>query len=130
MAEWPEYIKVMSRIGASVLVLGCVMVGQVFFRADSLAQAGVTFRNLLGISRGLTPVEGNFKVVLLVGVVLLIVPSSQRVLEGISKLRLPFVELNIPAWRPSLAWGAVCFVLLGVGIYGLVTPGGFLYVRF
>jgi alginate O-acetyltransferase complex protein AlgI len=130
MAEWSEPVKVISKIGASVLVLGCVMVGQVFFRADSLAQAATVFRNLLAISRGSTPIEGNFKIVLLVGAILLITPSSQRVLEGISRLRLPFVELSVPAWRPSLAWGAVCFVLLGVGIYGLVTPGGFLYVRF
>ena len=72
MAEWSEPVKVISKIGASVLVLGCVMVGQVFFRADSLAQAATVFRNLLAISRGSTPIEGNFKIVLLVGAILLI----------------------------------------------------------
>lgn len=134
LAPLPPILAGFARAGSAILVLLCVIAGQIFFRASSIHNAILVLQGAIGIhdSTAMAPDPSwrgwAFTFLLLAST--WIMPSSQRILDGTVPVKLPFFGIELPLWRPSLGWAVCACLLLIGGVYAFSAPSGFLYVQF
>lgn len=130
----------------AALTLGCVLVGQVFFRAGSARDAWHVLESLVGLHGGVglgdyaetaihSPFAGNAREIwpamaamLLVAMIL---PNTQEILgqvrEGGRAVSAAWTWLR---WRPNAAWGAAMLVLMVATLLMVSSSRSFLYFQF
>jgi D-alanyl-lipoteichoic acid acyltransferase DltB (MBOAT superfamily) len=122
-----------ARIAATALTFLAVVVGWVFFRADSLATA----MKLLGAMAGQSGIdwpEDAALQLLILGVLLLIVFFAPNTQEWMADFEPALVEVPLePArlrWRPSRRWALVMALVSVWGLLGINQYSEFLYFQF
>jgi alginate O-acetyltransferase complex protein AlgI len=127
--------------GASIaLTMACVMLAQIFFRAETTHDALLLLRRLAGIhivgSAPLLTIAWRKARFIPIGLFIVwTMPNTQQILARFKPaLRLaPSDELprRIPLyWKPSLTWGFVLGTLTMCAIISMQNPSTFLYFQF
>jgi alginate O-acetyltransferase complex protein AlgI len=135
---------------AVVITFLAVLVGQIFFRANSVHDAGYLLATLVGAHGGGSPYVGNPYMAHLsntseflrtprgasiaVAICFFIawaMPNTQEILGQIShdSVRWPSLLPKL-AWRPTLAWSFALSIIFGVSILMLDANAAFLYFQF
>jgi D-alanyl-lipoteichoic acid acyltransferase DltB (MBOAT superfamily) len=129
-----------------LLTFACVLVGQVFFRAESVRSAFYVLGTLLGRHSGSTfalmadlPSRARFALVpshawLQISLALLVVwalPNTQQILGQVENdERTGLAAITFLRWRPNLAWGAGVAALTAVVLTMIYASTSFLYFQF
>ena len=130
-----------SRAGACrsvALTYGCVLVGAVVFRAETLADAGAVLSGMLGLHGVVPPASAQERVLTVVRDWTLIAlaaaiafgaPNTQQIMRDFAPVLSPVAGRGW-AWRPNLGW-ALAFGCLGaLGLLGIGGSAEFLYFQF
>jgi hypothetical protein len=129
-----------------LLTFACVLVGQVFFRAESVRSAFYVLGTLLGRHSGSTfalmadlPSRARFALGpshawLQISLALLVVwalPNTQQILGQVENdERTGLAAITFLRWRPNLAWGAGVAALTAVVLTMIYASTSFLYFQF
>jgi alginate O-acetyltransferase complex protein AlgI len=130
---WPSNGGVATRIAATALTFMAVLVGWVFFRADSLATA----LKMLSAMAGQSGVDWSEDAALQLGVLavlLLIVFFAPNTQEWMADFEPALVEVPLDRsrlrWRPSRRWALVMALVSVWGLLGINQYSEFLYFQF
>jgi alginate O-acetyltransferase complex protein AlgI len=127
-----------GRRAGMALTFFCVVVGWVFFRADSLEAAGCMLTGMSGLN-GMVPPEGGavqdgidtaISWIAALWALAWLAPNTQQIMAGFKPALTDVSPVRLLAWRPNARWFAA--VALGLG-YALAQMGGvseFLYFQF
>ena len=133
-------------VGSTLLTFAAVLVGQVFFRASSVAAANSVLAGMLGLhhplaSAGVQGVEiyrpsaGRLASILVGFVIVWAFPNTQQILARF-KPALELTKSDLEGnwlhafWRPSLSWGVALGLLFFVTVIKMQDPSSFLYFQF
>jgi alginate O-acetyltransferase complex protein AlgI len=125
-----------------MLTFFCVLLGQVFFRADSVHDAMLMLERMIGMSASpntaLVEIKGMHLALLMMvvgGVIVWCFPNTQQILARYK----PALELApsdeqprlLPIyWKPSIAWAMTLGVVVLASLVMLQNPSSFLYFQF
>lgn len=128
------------------LTFACVLVGQVFFRAESARDAFYVLGTLVGLHGGeglrafaSLPSRSNFAmhashVWLALAVMFAIcwaLPNTQEILGQVEEdERTPSLGMKALRWRPNVAWGAAVLALTTAALAYMYASTSFLYFQF
>ena len=151
LSSAPPWTRALGRVFCVLLTYLAVLLGQVFFRAPSSADAV----QLLGALTGLhgagspnIPVDGHIllpsigadgvhlqDVFILIAVLFTVVwamPNTQQILGKFSMLDQAALPRSLQrlAWRPNVAWGMALGLVLLLSVLWLHNEGKFLYFQF
>jgi hypothetical protein len=122
--------------------MGVVVVGLLFFRAESLATAWSILQGMVGINEAF--ISGNVTKLLdlytllpwivLLSTIVLFAPNTQELMRNFSVTTDPLEE-DLPwpswlAWQPNVGWALFCTILFLVAILSISERTEFLYYKF
>ncbi len=128
------------------LTFACVLVGQIFFRAESARDAFYVMRTLIGLHGGAglsgfaaVPSRSNFALhashvwpsLLVLFAVCWALPNTQEILGQVEEdERTRSLGMGILRWRPDFVWAAAMMVLTTATLTMLYASTSFLYFQF
>ena len=121
------------------LTLLVVLVGLVFFRADSIPTALTMMSAMLGFGADVTAISIDALPavgwIVLLSVVVLTCPNTQEIMRDYWFSSDPNQEVRTTwpawlAWRPSPAWAIACAIVLFVSIGSISGDTTFIYYQF
>jgi D-alanyl-lipoteichoic acid acyltransferase DltB (MBOAT superfamily) len=127
----PSFI---GRIIGVPLTFLAVVIGWVFFRADTLADATRMVGGMSGLN-GLGPVtpDAPLALVILAGLLAIVwmMPNTQQIAAKFNPGLQSVAASALFAWRPSLRWALITGVLAGIAVAGIAhRHTEFLYFQF
>ncbi len=132
--EWLLSLRACSSV---VLTMVCVLIAQVFFRADSTQGAFTMLGGMLGQHRSdlpaLSAVVPNVTRIVIRLVIVWLLPNTQQilgafVLEGSTQAQPQ--SLSTLQWKPTLAWAAVMTLAFIMCLTWMEDTTRFLYFQF
>jgi alginate O-acetyltransferase complex protein AlgI len=123
-----------SRLREGIFVLityGCVLVGQIFFRADSLYDAGIVLKAMAGHARGFDAPGGLARIV--VGfAICLILPNTQQIMREYRPVleQVPASPWRLLCWQPNVICGLAIGTILVISLLRMSDVSKFLYFQF
>ena len=127
-----EKVGPLTRAASVLLTYGCVLIGQVFFRANSTGDAITLLSAMTGLRHGVLHPSFSSTEALLVVLfpVVWLMPNTQEIL-GQAKTRIEESSLWVRLhYRPTWAWSIAMALLFLVAILFVSNGSTFLYFQF
>lgn len=128
------------------LTFACVLIGQIFFRANSARDAFYVLGTLIGLHGGsglasyaAVPSRSNFAMhashvwpaLALMFAICWALPNTQEILQQVEEdERTPSLGMDILRWRPNAVWATAILILTAGALSYMYASTSFLYFQF